>query len=345
VLYLISAAGFGIAAAFGKSEIGFLLGSMLGIGVLGMSIPLQTHYLRANYGDTIRGRLFSFSLLVRALTAMGVSYGFGKWLDLDFGVYPMLLWIFAGCSLIGALSLWRIPSTTIETAQGRDLPSRGGSQDGESDHSEVSPTSDGVLVALLIGAMLLGIGVLSASALRVDYLASDDYGWILDAATVSWITGVIPSLTRLGSTLFWGWLFDRADFFRIRIGVNLLFLIALALYFLSGNLVAVAIGSALFGLARGGGEILFNLWVTKVAAPEQLADYMSKHTFLAGLRILLAPFIGFVVATQLSIPWLVGVASGLVIASIICVARAGRVFRRETGVTGKNSAGLRGRAG
>ena len=91
-------------------------------------------------------------------------------------------------------------------------------------------------------------------ALRVDYLVNPEHGLQFDVKTVSLITGVIPSVVRLGSTFFWGWLFDRINFLKLRIAVNVVFLISILLYYIFPEKSLILIGSAFFGLGRGGGE-------------------------------------------------------------------------------------------
>ena len=174
---------------------------------------------------------------------------------------------------------------------------------------------DRVFARVIIAFMVMGIGVLSANALRVDYLVNPDHGLVIDVVTVSLITGIVPSIARLLSTFFWGWLFDRMNFFRLRIIVNAVFLFGIILYFSTGNIPIIIVGSALFGLARGGGEILFNLFVTKLAAPEHVAEYMTVHTFFAGLRILFAPFLGFFLVTYAGIPIMLALSISLVVAT------------------------------
>ncbi|MEM9017883.1 MAG: hypothetical protein AAGC68_12790, partial [Verrucomicrobiota bacterium] len=84
IVSAVSVIGFCISALGASNESWFVCGIVLGIGVIGMAIPLQTHYLRLNYPSSTRGRLFSVTIFVRALTAMGVSWAFGFYLDADF---------------------------------------------------------------------------------------------------------------------------------------------------------------------------------------------------------------------------------------------------------------------
>ncbi|MFM7180297.1 MAG: hypothetical protein ACKO2G_02355, partial [Verrucomicrobiales bacterium] len=75
--------------------------------------------------------------------------------------------------------------------------------------------------------------------------------------------------------------------------INLLFVVSTLCYFGGGTLPWMALGMAAHGLARAGGDVSWNLWVTKFARPDQVAEYMSVHAFLTGTRGLIAPFIGF----------------------------------------------------
>ncbi len=315
---LVSGAGFVFAAIGAESEICFTIGMTIGIGVIAMAIPLQTHYLRINYPNRNRGRLFSISILIRASTAMIASWLFGNYLDGNLDRYPVLLWWFAGASVLSAVCHWSVPSQPLEQ-----------SGKGSLIENVRLTRSDTVFVKVLIAAMILGIAVLSANALRVDYLVSPVYGLNFDVKTVSLVTGIVPSFVRLLSTFFWGWLFDRVDFFRLRLAVNGIFLVGIVLYFMTSEVSLILIGSGLFGLARGGGEIMFNLFVTKLAAAGQIAQYMSVHTFLAGLRIVLAPFLGFFLVLYAGIPTMVGFVLVLVFLSMGVVISAGRDFRKR----------------
>lgn len=310
---LLSMVGFAVAAIGCENETAFVAGTCIGLGVIGMALPLQTHYLRINYPNENRGRLFSATIFIRALTAMAVSWGFGVYLDRDPGRYPVLLWAFVAASGVAAICYFAIPSEPLRS-----------NGPGRIDFTSAVRLSlkDSVFVQLLIAAMILGFGVLAANALRVDYLVNPEHGLEFDVKTVSLVTGIIPSLVRLGSTFFWGWLFDRVDFFKLRIAVNLVFLAGVILYFVWTDVRIILIGSALFGLARGGGEIIFNLFVTKITAAENIADYMSVHTFLAGIRIFLAPFLGFFLVQYANIPAMVVMCCLLVIVSVVIVRGA-----------------------
>ncbi|MDF1826225.1 MAG: MFS transporter [Verrucomicrobiales bacterium] len=313
---LVSMAGFVVSALGSKNEICFVIGISMGIGMIGMAIPMQTHYLRLNYPGKSRGRLFSVTIFIRALTAMIVSWSFGVFLDHDFDRYPVLLWLMVGAAAVSAVCHFYVPSEVLRPNSKR--------RNAFWDSVHIS-REDRVFVRLLVAAMVMGIGVLSANALRVDYLVNPEHGLEFDVKTVSLITGIVPSVVRLISTFFWGWLFDRVNFFKLRIVANLVFLAGVILYFVWTDVRLILLGSALFGLARGGGEIMFNLFVTKLAPGEHIADYMSVHTFLAGLRILAAPFLGFFLVEWANVSVMTAVSVTFIVASVLIVGSARQV--------------------
>lgn len=52
-------------------------------------------------------------------------------------------------------------------------------------------------------------------------------------------------------------------------------------------------GAVIYGISNAGGDVAWGLWVTKFAPPERIADYMSVHTFLTGVRGVVAPLVAF----------------------------------------------------
>lgn len=294
-------AGFVVAALAGQSELQFVLGISIGFIGMALPLPLQTQYLRANFPNDRRGRLFSRTMLMRALSSMGFAALGGWLLDLNFDWYRWVLVAFAVAAGVSALCFWSVPMEVRKRKDSVEKPAR-------------VPLframrwikHDRAFRLVLLSAMAMGTGVLTANALRVDYLVNPEHGLIYDATKVALITGILPSAIRVLSTLWWGNWFDRADFFRLRVVVNILFGLGIALYFSTDWLWAIVIGSGLLGFARGGGEILWNLWVTKLAEPEHVGEYMSVHTFFTGIRALAGPFAGFYLVALGSVSSMLG---------------------------------------
>lgn len=306
-IQLVSMAGFLVAACSNSSGLLYLIGMCTGMGVIGIAIPLQTHYMKENFPASKRGRLFGVSIVIRASTAMLFSWLLGNYLDDDINRFSHILFLYAAASGLSAICQFIIPSKPFDESIKKPVLGQ----------SIGWLTEDRVFGRTIAAAMAMGIGVLSANALRVDYLVNPKHALVLEPSTVALITGTIPHFARLLSAFFWGWLFDHIDFFKLRAIVNLIFFAGILLYFLPGEVTLIGIGSALFGLARGGGEILWNLWVTKLDRPDRIAGYMSVHTFMTGLRVAFTPFVGFYLVKLMGISTMVAFSISFVILSFV----------------------------
>jgi MFS family permease len=139
----------------------------------------------------------------------------------------------------------------------------------------------------------MGFGNLLMLPLRVEFLANPRYQIALSPALIALVVSMIPNLTNLLFARLWGRLFDQMNFFLLRIILNGFFVAAISSFFLFGGMTGFILGGFFFGMATSGGNVAWSLWVTKVAKPELVADYMGVHSFLTGVRGLLAPLLGF----------------------------------------------------
>jgi hypothetical protein len=141
--------------------------------------------------------------------------------------------------------------------------------------------------------MILGFGNLLCFSLFVEYISNPAYGYTLDEDAIALITGSLPEVMFLLFVVGWGIVFDRVNFFLLRIAINVLFMLGILFYFVGDGVWALCVGIALHGVARAGGNIAWSLWVTKFAKGDHVAEYMSVHTFLCGVRGVIAPFVAF----------------------------------------------------
>ena len=84
-------------------------------------------------------------------------------------------------------------------------------------------------------------------------------------------------------------------------------------------MVGLCIAAALFGIGNSGGEVAWSLWVTKFAPAKHVADYMSVHVFFNGIRVFLAPFLGFWLLGFVSAASLSLFSAGIIIASSLAL--------------------------
>ncbi|MEZ5302400.1 MAG: hypothetical protein R3F11_17465 [Verrucomicrobiales bacterium] len=102
---------------------------------------------------------------------------------------------------------------------------------------------DRLFRSLLIAWMLNGLGCIMCFALSVDYLANPDGGLNYSESRVALLTAALPQALKLVTTHLWGRIFDRLNFFLLRITLNLLFAAAFACIFYGHGIGWIALGS------------------------------------------------------------------------------------------------------
>lgn len=313
VAWLNHAAGcsFMVAALMPEQLWAFVTGCSLGMFWFGFQTPLLTTIYRENYPEARRGQLYSLSALTRSASTILFAWVAGRWLDANLENYRWLLWIFAACSFLSGWLLWRIPCR--HTGMGTEKAGLF--------RAFRWLRLDPVFRLFLIAYMILGLGNLVMDALRTEFLVNPAYGVKFKPSEVAFqvamLTSVVPMVFKLLSAWPWGILFDKVSFIAVRTLLNGLFALSILVYFLGPSYGWWWVGAALLGLAFGGGNVVWNLWVTKLASGDRVADYMSVHTFLTGLRGLVAPVIAFRCAGLLSIEHMAWGCAGLILLSTL----------------------------
>jgi len=285
----------------------FVIGAVVAMTTVAAAIPLMTQIFQDNYPERERGKLFSRTVMIRIATAAVFSELAGRALSGRLEYFRWLLLVFAAAFALASFCLSRCPSRPLQAT------------DGSHPFKALRFVRDDRLFrSTLVMWMLMGFGNLMMIPLRVEYLANPKYGVTLNnlpltAAGVALFTGVIPNLARLALNPFWGWAFDRMNFFALRMALNLGFAIGIFSFFASNTIVGLAAAAVIFGMSNAGGDVAWSLWVTKFAPPELVADYMSVHTFFTGLRGVVAP----VVAFQLLAHWTIAQISWLSVGLIL----------------------------
>lgn len=287
----------------------FVFGSVITMAAASSSIPLMTQVYQENYPEEKRGKLFSHAVMARIATAALFSEAAGRLLSYDMNLYRWLLVGFSLAFLFAADRLHRCPSTRL-TEEGGSHPFR----------AMRYAREDKLFRHTLISWMLMGFANLMMLPLRVEYLASDKYALQLDPRQIALLVGVIPSIARLLMSQVWGWLFDRMNFFLLRVVLNLGFAVGILTFFMSESWIGLILGAIVFGVSSAGGDVAWGLWVTKLAPPDRVADYMSVHTFLTGVRGVIAPMLAFSMAGRFSLGVLGSFSAALIlIASLMLV--------------------------
>ncbi len=296
----------------------YVAGGMIAMASASAAIPLMTQVYQDNYPAVSRGRLFSRALMIRIGAAILFAYVAGWMLSLDFGFYMRwLLVIFAIAFAFAGWCFTKLPSRPL-TESGSAHPLR----------AFRAVREDRLFRWTLICWMLMGFANLMMYPLRVEYLANPAYESLhhqrLDPAEVALLVSVIPNAARFSLSPLWGWLFDRMNFFVMRIVLNLGFALGILSFFTGNDLTGLMLGAVIFGVSNAGGDVAWGLWVTKFAPPERVADYMAVHTFFTGLRGVIAPLVGFQLVQPGSLAPMAWVAGGLIlVATLMLVPEIG----------------------
>ena len=301
LLWIISAGGLAVAVIGGGSFMVFLPAMVVALLCITLSIPLMSQIYRKHYPDRSRGRLFASTAVVRKASALIVALVFGKVLENDLDNFRLILLIYAICCVLMASCVLAIKPVYLRRSNQVRLF-------GALDHLR----KDRVFRSLLTSWMILGFGNLLCWSIFVEYVSNPDYGYELTEFTIAFITGSLPEIMFLLTVVIWGIVFDRVNFFLVRMILNAFFMGGVLFYFFGQGMWALCIGISLHGIGRAGGNIAWSLWVTKFAKADQVAEYMSVHTFMCGVRGVIAPFVAFPVIALLG-PRVIGGAGFILI--------------------------------
>lgn len=288
---MLGGACMAVSALFPADPLLYIAGLSLGLFCFSMQIPLLTQIYRINYPENVRGRLYSITGITRAVAAVGFGFLGGRLLGWDLSNHVWLLWAFAASGFISGFWTYGLPATPWDMPENASPNLWSALRWVRDDHD---------FRMLLVSWMIMGIGNLAAASLFVEYLANPRHGINLPEFEVAWIAGVVPVLARILFSYPWGIVYDRFHLFTVRAVLNVFFAAGILCFYLGHSHGWWVFGMALWGMANAGGNVTWALWVTKLAPKQAVAEYMSVHTFLTGMRGLVAPSLAFALIKVMS---------------------------------------------
>jgi hypothetical protein len=253
-------------------------------------IPLMEDVYGQNYSPQERGSRLAVTLNLLLLSTIIFGQIGGKLMDLNLQNYKLVLLLVSMAAMGTAVSFSKIPSRILPTKGKKSMASS----------IKIIFTDKQFGIALLWWS-LSGIGIQMMGPLRTEYLMDSTCGMGASNMFTVLVSITIPMGFRIFSTFVCGQIFHRFNFIAIKLIVNLFLIASVLLFFNTKIKFLVALASACAGIARGGGEIIWCLWVTKIVPKEKFSLYMGLNVAVTGLRGLLSPFIGYGIRQYLSL--------------------------------------------
>ncbi|MCA9410613.1 MAG: MFS transporter [Candidatus Omnitrophica bacterium] len=298
-----------VAASLAQDGITFAFLAFIGHVLFMIRFPLMTQIYRENYRRENRGQAFGFSVLVASVGSILMVRLGGLYLDGGMERYRTLYQIIAALVFCGSFAILRIPS---DKTPRQSFPN-------PFNYFSIL-AKDRAFCYILFVWSVFGFANLMMIPQRLEYVTQDRYGLSLNPGMVALIVGAIPELVKILLVIPMGWLFDRMNFIVLRIVINIFFGLYMLVYFHATSIPMLAFGSVLLGVSFAGGTISWNLWVTKFAIPSETAKYMAMHTFFNGIRGVLAPVAGYIIASTDSIQTASDYSVGLMFVSCLMLA-------------------------
>lgn len=304
--YMIAVAISTCMAIVSNTFYGFLFFIMLGMIFFKQPAPLMSDVYGQNYSSKERGGRLSLVLMILPISTLLFSPIGGKLMDISLQNYRWILLIVVIAAICSAISFSNIPS--------RVLP--------EKTNKSIFANFKIVITDKLFGTMIIwwtfsSIANQMTKPLRTEYLVNPSYG--INASnffeTLACIT--IPFGCRILSSCAWGSLFDRTKIINVKVIVNCFMMLGLLLFFNSHSHGIISFASMLIGIAYSGNEVIWCLWVTKIAPKDQFSAYMSVNVAIAGLRGFLSPFIGYSLSHYFTLNQISILASLLILTSTL----------------------------
>ncbi len=305
-----------ILAGFATSGYMYTLFVVAGIASFSLRIPLFAQLYRDVYHGKRRAKLFNYGQVLLLVVALIASSIWGELLEVSLDFRWIIYLICGGSMVINSFWLFSLERGVVnrEEPSSNDTPQKAS---GKKDL--LYPFSllwkDPVFGAVLGLWFLIGFANLWSLPLRVSYVSDSQSGLGLSPQQVLLIMGTIPLIVRLVFSWVWAYVFDKINFILMRVLINLLMGFGIFLFFITDSPYIVLMGSIVYSISASGAPIIWNLWVTRLAPEGKTRDYMVVHTGMTGIRGLIGPYLGFWVASGLSVQAVGAISLGLALLS------------------------------
>lgn len=247
---------------------------------LGLTAPFIATVYGLVYPADERARLVALGQLSNGAVSILTAIGLGAL----FAAEPTSFrWVYPCAGLAAALALGWFSTMPVDDARAREAP-------GRKSALEVLRESPAFRRFQLL-QFLLGIANLSVHPV-IDLYVRRVLG--MDIATAVWVVsgGVVGQVAMLLTVQWQARLFNRLGVVRHRVLTSALLGLGLLTWaFTQGPLMAV-LAATFTGIGMAGGQIIWVIGSVEFAPRQDISTYNGIHTFLTGLRGVIAPALG-----------------------------------------------------
>jgi len=245
-----------------------------------MTIPHLSTVYGLVYPAHARARLVAYGRMVNGIVAVAAGWGFGRLFAAD-PLYGRV--VFPAVAALGLVLMWRFYRMPVAVAR------RPGQARRRSAWHILR--SDRPFRRFQAFQFLLGFANLSAIPI-IDLYVRRELGLGIESAVLVVGHGVVMQAVILLTVRAQGGLFDRLGVMKLRVLTSAVLGLSLGCWAFADGLPMAILASVLAGLGMAGGQLIWMIGALSFARREELESYASIHTFLTGLRGLLAPAAG-----------------------------------------------------
>ncbi|MEM7182846.1 MAG: MFS transporter [Spirochaetota bacterium] len=297
-----------VRCAFIQTSFVFSLLVFITLVLFYISMPSLSILYQKIYSPKIRGVVVGKIKQWQVLSTLLLSWLLGYLVETSPSFYPPVYCLVGILGLLASLSFLTIESSQENKEESENI----------SFHNYLNILlQDKQFMLFLLFQFLLGMANIAGVAVFQVY-ANDKNYLALSPEKAALIVGVLPALAMFASVRLWGAIFDRIDIINFRILTSITMGLGFFIYPFYG-IWGATIGTIVWGFGRGGGQLAWSIGILDFAPEGQAASYLSIHTFLTGIRGVIAPFLGIWLVDTYIIPaqlfW--GVATLIFISAIL----------------------------
>lgn len=247
---------------------------------LGLTIPFISTVYGLVYPPHERARLVALGRMVNGIVSIAAATGLGALFAADESAFR---WVYPAAGLLGAATVAWFCTMPVDDARAREAP-------GRKSVLRVLRENEAFRRFQLF-QFVLGLANLSMHPL-IDLYVRRVLG--MDIATAVWVVsgGVVPQIATLLTVQWQAKLFNRLGVVWHRVFTSALLGLGMLCWAFAHAPWVAFLAAAFTGLGMAGGQIIWIIGSVEFAPRGDISTYNGIHTFLTGLRGVVAPAIG-----------------------------------------------------